>query len=780
MHASQLLKRTLAELPRTSETCSPLRLVAVPGDGVPRWLLPEDSGGLDAVLANWSPYRPASRFKWSVLRGANRLGILKSLPNVAIHQFPDAAAIDWRALGWNDAAPPAMLVYVGTPGPTQKAVLHLVSPAFRTCDAIVKVPLARDAKYAILREATTLADLADEQYDRAPHLLHFSRERGISTQQFLRGRPGSRRFLPEYYELLRSLRLPDGDTSLAAHAARWQPALAAVTPEGHCELLISALAELDDPKPLPACWVHGDFAPWNIRHRPNLPPALIDWEDAQRGGLPMQDAYHFLHIQDFLFAGKPALHARDLLPFGQDLGLTRSQCERLEIAYLTHSYLQCSLRADPRRADFLSRSLAQALQSCHPRPMPSAAANVADVRAALFRAVVARLNQEGIPYCVLSGYEEPQEGAPDVDIMVRRQDQPRMPHLLQRVAQSAGAMLAQSIQHETTATYFILARPHGNQIGYLDVDCYSDYRKDARTWLPAEEVIAGRRKYRDFYLPAIADEFAYYLIKKVIKQSIAAHHLQRLHHLFTNDAEECRRRLARFWPAKALPLEQAIAGKDLAQLRQQLPALQRELQKADAVESFLRRCAGKLQEIARRLRRGMHPTGLWVEIAGDSTPLPAPLADELVLRLAPAFRCAGKQPPSDAAGRTLAGKFEAFAARLWSTLSVSIAAELPTVADVRQTLWRWACELIGRIVRPDLLLVIGPREDANLVDKVVHLDASGDPEAVIQSACQLVLQHLASRLEKRLGREPSLQALCRREKHEIAAKPAELRPVGSD
>ncbi len=185
-----------------------------------------------------------------------------------------------------------------------------------------------------------------------------------------------------------------------------------------------------------------------------------------------------------------------------------------------------------------------------------------------------------------------------------------------RAASSAGASLVQAIQHETTATYFILARADGGQLAYLDVDCYTDYRKDNRTWLLADELIANRRPYRDFYLPSIPDEFTYYLLKKVLKQSITPHQLKRLQHLLARNPAECRQRIAKFWPAKAAALQRAIAEHDFRSFRRQLPELYCELQTSRAVEPLLSRFAGKPQELLRGLRRVMRPTGMWVCITG--------------------------------------------------------------------------------------------------------------------------------------------------------------------
>ena len=103
--------------------------------------------------------------------------------------------------------------------------------------------------------------------------------------------------------------------------------------------MTAALSELCDFHRLPACWVHGDFAPWNIRHLPDGMVALLDWEDAQRSGLPLQDAFHFLHMQDYLFGARPAAHSSGLESFAKASGISPAHCRKLEIAYLAHIVL---------------------------------------------------------------------------------------------------------------------------------------------------------------------------------------------------------------------------------------------------------------------------------------------------------------------------------------------------------------------------------------------------------------------------------------------------------
>jgi len=741
---------------------APLTLLAIPGHGAPRWLIPKEASQFGPVLASWCPYRLSSRVQWHAIRRAHRAGVLQALPLVRTIRLETANAVDWRALGWNGGDEPAFGIYIGTPGATRKAVIHLVDRASHTCGAILKVPLVAQAKSAIVREAETLSALAREQYGRAPALLSLDRDRGLSMQQFISGRPGSRRMRPEYLDLLRSLVSRDSTTSLAEEVTKWKTT-AGLTPEADNALLLRTFAALQDDESLAACWVHGDFAPWNIRQRPHLPPALIDWEEAAPRGLPLQDAYHFLHIQDFLFAGRPTLHADVLMQFGKTLGLTPRQCRRLEIAYLAQASLQCRSRHDHSRAAFLTRTLAMAIQEYPPssfaaKPRRShgaitnATSNPRTGRAELFAALVANLNAEDVAYCILGGYDPaPESGAPDLDIMVRTEDRPRIPQVLIRAASSAGASLVQAIQHETTATYFILARADGGQVAYLDVDCYTDYRKDNRTWLLADEVIANRRRNRDFYLPSLADEFTYYLLKKVLKQSITPHQLKRLQHLLARNPAECRQRIAKFWPVKAAALQRAIAEHDFRGFRRELPELYCELQASRPVEPLLSRFAGKLQELSRGSRRTMRPTGMWVRITGADFEQRTRLAEELTHALGPAFRRARLLTPS-ASGAFLRTRLTVCADRIRSTLVVNAADDTSPAGPHRSS--RLALAMSKHMFPPDLTIVLDPQHpdsahDADYAPGAIHISAAQNSQELVQHASDAVLQWLAARLRTR-------------------------------
>ena len=765
MPISNLVEQLLATLPMDPRLTTSWDYVAVPA-AQPRWLIPTRGRNLDAALQSWSPYRLSSRLKWTAVRSACAIGALRALPQAEVIRLENVSQIDWRAVGWECDLPPIPLIYVGTPGPRRKVVIHLVDPSSGSCKAIVKVPLGPEARGAILREADVLNTLAAEHYPFSPRLTHLDRDRGISTQQFLPGPSAELRLRPEYWELLRALLSADATTTLAEHAAFWleQSCVETAGPR----LYASLMSALSDDRSLPACRIHGDFTPWNIRRPAHSAPALIDWEHSQDRGLPLQDAFHFLHMTDFLFNRRPATHSEEVQSFARSQGIAPDMCRKLEIAYLARTYADCSpVPEQQAQSSFVLRTLALVIGDQRPPISISPAAGhrlrlvssrpATSSRAELLDAVVAQFNGAGVPYCILGGYENhPGAQQSDVDIMFRPQDLRRVPDLLAQTARSAGALLIQAIQHEATACYFVLARDNGRPIAHLDLDCYSDYRRDARTWLPAENVIANRRRYRRFYVPAVADEFHYYLIKKILKQALDFHQLKRLQHLFARDPMQCRQRIASLLsPSTARLLERAIVEQKLLWIQVELPTLLAEVQRSRRPQSPVRRCLGTLLETARFARRIAAPTGLSVVITGGDGDLRSQIVDGLVSELAPAFRHTRNLGDATLSPQRLHRIFGILAARIRSTLVVRAFEEPPPVTKARQALHRLQSSCSRLLPPVDLLIDLCHVEQLDTTGNitgqgVLRLNADSSTEQIIQSARRAILRHMMLRTQRRL------------------------------
>jgi hypothetical protein len=133
----------------------------------------------------------------------------------------------------------------------------------------------------------------------------------------------------------------------------------------------AALGQMADYTPLRSCWIHGDFGPWNLKNQPGGTLGLIDWESGWRGGLPMQDAFYYIHLQRYMFSRKPRPAYEEVSDSASALGISGTLCRKLELAFLTKSYLAQLRSHRSKCSDYLLSILKIAVHAC-PEPARSA------------------------------------------------------------------------------------------------------------------------------------------------------------------------------------------------------------------------------------------------------------------------------------------------------------------------------------------------------------------------------------------------------------------------
>ena len=273
------------------------RFWVIPGKSGPRWIIPRNPLLGWPALRQWRPYDLSSRLKWAAITTAYRTGQLGMMPDVALMGVAGSSHASWEHVGWQLDSVPLPVIYVGTAGPTRKAVATLVDRTRRLPISVAKVPLGPRALGKILREAEILDRLAGEKPELAPSLFFVDRERGVAVQEVVRGWPTGRRLTKRHIEWLAGLRIPGVETSLRKQAGRLAHRLAG-TPDVIDEVTRSSLNQilekLEDTTRLPAVWVHGDFAPWNLKWVGRGKLRAVDWEFAEAGELPGLDVVHYI------------------------------------------------------------------------------------------------------------------------------------------------------------------------------------------------------------------------------------------------------------------------------------------------------------------------------------------------------------------------------------------------------------------------------------------------------------------------------------------------------
>lgn len=262
-------------------------------------------------------------------------------------------------------------------------------------------------------------------------------------------------------------------------------------------------------------------------------------------------------------------------------------------------------------------------------------------RKQMFNDFCKTLESQEIHYVILSGYQGyPDTIDSDVDFMVSDSDFARLSSLFLDTQNIPGARLIQVLQHETSASYYILANLVGDRIAYLHPDAAASYRRQGRLWLRSEFVLSSRcQTPAGFWVPAAAVEFEYYFVKRIDKRLLELRHVERLAALLQEDPVGCHAVLTRLLPAEKLNvITKAIADLDLVWFANQRNELQAMLANSLTKESTFQRITNQMSETIRRIRRVLQPTGLVVAVLGPDGSGKTTVIEHLERELAPAFR----------------------------------------------------------------------------------------------------------------------------------------------
>lgn len=252
------------------------------------------------------------------------------------------------------------------------------------------------------------------------------------------------------------------------------------------------------------------------------------------------------------------------------------------------------------------------------RPEPGAVTEAgvtdADCRGTLLRDCAAALADAGLTLCVLHGHERyPDHIESDLDCICPEPG--RIPHVL---SDRGVATVVQAIEMGPDAYYYVLHRTCGTGHSLVAVDVAVDYRRDGLRFLGRHELARSCRSVGEISVPSPAIEFAAYVVKRVLKVHLDPDHASRLSQLYRDDPAGCAAMLDRFFPAaEAALLGEAASTGEWEPVRRRLGALRRLLRRRRR-RPLLPAMRDDLVELGRRLRRALHPTGLWVAVLGPN------------------------------------------------------------------------------------------------------------------------------------------------------------------
>lgn len=288
-----------------------MNFIVLVGNDYPRWIVPTDNVIAKQVLKQWRPYGKSSFIKWQIFRLMYILRVAHWLPGT--HKIVFDKNIVFHSSELKKALVP--VVYVGTPGQQQKAVVTLVDPDNALPMSVMKVALAENAAFSLKTEANMLDILKEMKVENVPRLISIDENHQFSLQSVISGSLSGRALTQTHIELLSNFPIIGKSYTFYRICEQLKLELAVSNigqkkmnlQESQVEICRQAIIKIEHPDEFSLVMIHGDFSPWNLKIQSSGQLAAIDWEDAKVDGLPLWDLCHFYFIQEHLFQDVNAL-----------------------------------------------------------------------------------------------------------------------------------------------------------------------------------------------------------------------------------------------------------------------------------------------------------------------------------------------------------------------------------------------------------------------------------------------------------------------------------------
>jgi hypothetical protein len=229
------------------------------------------------------------------------------------------------------------------------------------------------------------------------------------------------------------------------------------------------------------------------------------------------------------------------------------------------------------------------------------------------------LDRAGIPYCVLHGYESyPLRIKSDVDCVIdATMSDGHILALLSHHRDRIGADVVVYRRHHVSPIV-LAGRSADGSLSFLKLHLNVDYGHHGLTFYSASQVLASRRRYRQFWIPEPKIEFSGYLARTIAKGELDDERARRLCSLYQQDAAGCEQEAARFWDthSRELIFSAARSG-DWEQVRQCLGELRAQLRRRIILRHPMRFVGKSWHSVLERLNRFWQPNGLSVALLGS-------------------------------------------------------------------------------------------------------------------------------------------------------------------
>lgn len=254
----------------------------------------------------------------------------------------------------------------------------------------------------------------------------------------------------------------------------------------------------------------------------------------------------------------------------------------------------------------------------------------------IFNYIFESFNSKNIDYAIIHSYQYlPERFDSDIDTAINVPNIKDAIKLLDDTLDGTGWRVIQFWRHENYAADCVIS----NDEEFLQVDFCTHYERNGRVVLPVQELLNGKRMYKNFYVPKPQTEFTYVLVKKILKKVFSNGSKLRLTALWMVMSEKERRDTKN-------GLKRFIAEDQIDEILECIESSQYDLIDLERAHQVLKKKTSniadnvhyKVFDLKRRFERIVHPTGLFIVLLGVDGAGKTTIAENLKNRYITAFR----------------------------------------------------------------------------------------------------------------------------------------------
>jgi thymidylate kinase len=223
----------------------------------------------------------------------------------------------------------------------------------------------------------------------------------------------------------------------------------------------------------------------------------------------------------------------------------------------------------------------------------------------------------------------------DIDIVVNQYVISRINTIIIDLCSYLDMKCVQVLQHEQSAYFFVVSWLENNKWHYLKLDICSNYIRNTRLLITAEKLLKNRTKVNSaFYIPSPNNNFTYYLLKKIDKNSINKNQFLYL----CSQLDLCNDRLiselTQFWQYdESKAILKILKQREFKEFKSKISRWRAALHTRSRLN-----LKSIYLELRRLIRRVAFPTGIWIAIYGPDGCGKSSVIEKLQPALLPAFR----------------------------------------------------------------------------------------------------------------------------------------------